>query len=389
MRPGLPAFAFCALTAAILCSGCMTRRVPNQDACLPPPLSSVAPEAPLPGLLAPADQPAVEVPGFTTNVTDRLMIYDATITLVVPDITGALDKVRALAAGFKGYMQQMGENSITLRIPAARLNEAIAAAEKMGTVVSRQIEGTDVTDEMRDFDIRLKNEEQMRQRLTTLLEKGDKVEDLLKIEKELERVTESIELIKGKIQFMQNAIAYSTLTVKLNSPVALQELEEVIPFAWVRNLATDVTGISGRNFRPEWHFFSWMTFDLPAGYVLLHEGASSTYAMSGDGVVLLVSRHENFKNGSLDFWSKTIRRSLAASKLIAVTSEKPITLASGIEGTLLSGTKTVARIEHKYLLAVVTNEDYIYTFECWGPAGIVTRDSGILEQSIKSIPVKK
>ncbi|MBI3986393.1 MAG: DUF4349 domain-containing protein [Lentisphaerae bacterium] len=123
-------------------------------------------------------------PESTTNVTDRLMIYDGTMTLVVQDTAATLAKLKAMAAALKGYMQGMTSSSIVLRIPAAQFNQAIQAVENLGEVIDQSITGSDVTEEMRDLDIRLKNEEQIRERLVKLLDKGAKVEDILKVEKE-------------------------------------------------------------------------------------------------------------------------------------------------------------------------------------------------------------
>jgi len=58
----------------------------------------------------------------------------------------------------------------------------------------------------------------VRKRLEALLSKSEKMEDTIKLEQELERVTQTIELIKGKLQYMQDQIAFSTIRVDLNSP---------------------------------------------------------------------------------------------------------------------------------------------------------------------------
>ena len=376
----------CMLVALLWTGGCASMESPRMLSAqaLPVPVEPLPPRAELGERVVSAVRP-----DFTTNSADRLMVYDASMTLLVPDIGGTLDRLRAMASGMQGYMQDMSERLITLRIPAAQFNEAIRQVEKLGEVTSLEIKGLDVTEEMMDLDVRLKNTEEVRARLVKLLDKGGKVEDLLSVEKELARVTESLELLKGKIQYLRNSVVYSTLRVHLNTPLPQRDLEEVIPFAWVRGLASDILLPARANFSPEWHLFSWLKLDLPDAYVKLHEGDNSTRAMSGDGVMLLVKREPNFEGGTLDFWARIVRRWLVASKVIVIAEEKDVTLDTGVAGKLVVGTKTLGRKDHRYIVALIVNQDYVYTFECWGPAEYVAKDQAALEKMVKSMRVKR
>lgn len=335
----------------------------------------------------PADKEGVAVPDFTTNATDRLMIYEADMIVVVRDVNASLEKLREVASRLKGFMQDMTEKSIVLRIPANRFNEAMREVDKIGEVTGRHIKGTDVTEEMTDLDIRLKNMEQVRDNLTKLLAKGDKVEDLLKIEKELESVTESIETMKGRVKYLQHHVDYSTLRIQFNTPVLDAELQEVIPAKWIRSLGSDITRTANMYFESEWHMFTWLNFDLPKEYVELYEGDNSTRAMSGDAVVLLVKREPNLKKATLEFWSRVIHRWLAASRTIAIIEEKNIELNSKAAGRMTVGTQTVGRKTYQYMLALVVKDNYVYTYECWGPADQVTKDREQIELSIKSMKI--
>ena len=323
-------------------------------------------------------------PEESTNATDRLMTYDATLRVVVQDVSGSLAALQKMAASLKGYMQSMSESSIILRIPGVQLNEAIRQVEKVGEVASREIKGTDVTEEMRDLDIRLRNMQEMRDRLVKLMDKGDKVEDLLKVEKELERVTESLELLKGRIQYLSHAVAYSTLTVLLNSPVPQTELRDVIPFPWVRNLATDVVLRPEASFDPERHWFSWLKMDLPPSYVKLAEESGWTRAMSGNGVMLMIQRERNFKEGTVAFWTPIVRRWLLGSKVIAIGETQNVTLGTGAPGFSLSGTKTIGRKTYQYMLLTIVGRKYLYTCECWGPAEDVAKDREAIDKAFRS-----
>lgn len=383
-------------------SGCAgfygMRRPVCADVAMPPvaeidsvSVGGVAPEGAgaVSGCGAAAEQPAttgrIEQ---TAAATERLMTYDATLRVVVQNIAGTMESVKAMAVSLKGYLQGMSEHSITVRIPAARLNDAIAQVGKIGEITAKTIEGDDVTEQMMDLDIRLRTTEETRNRLTELLKKTDKVEELLKVEKELQRVVESLELIKGRIKYLSHAVAYSTLTVELNSPVAQTEQREAVPFSWVRCLATDIVLSPDSSFTPVKRWRSWLKMDLPSTFVKVSEYEGRTLAMSGNGVWLMVRRQDNFEDGTPAFWSQIIRRWLVENKVIALAATKDLTLASGANGTEFTGTKAVGRKEYQYMLVMVVNKANIHTVECWGPAEEMAKEREGIDKAIRTMKVK-
>lgn len=324
----------------------------------------------------------------TAQASERLMTYDATLRVVVQNVAGALESLKAMAANLKGYMQSMSENSITLRVPAARLNDAMTEVGKLGEITTRTLKGDDVTEEMMDLDIRLRTTQETRDRLAELLKKSDKVEDLLKVEKEMQRVVETLELIKGRIKYLSHAVAYSTLTVELNSPVAQTEPREAIPFEWVRNLASDIVLNPEASFTPSTHWWSWLKMDLPFAFVKLSEYEGSTRALSGNGVMLLVKRHENFEGGTSDFWTQIIRRWLVSNRVLALGDMEHVTLLTGARGTRFSGTREIGRRKFQYMLVTVVERKYIHTIECWGPVEEMAKERAAVEASVKTLKVR-
>src|SRR5262249_43164394 len=77
----------------------------------------------------------------------------------------------------------------------------------------RNVTAQDVTEEFRDLEVRLKSAHAVQARLTELLAKAVKVEESLAIERELDRVTGEIERIEGRMKFLRDQAAFSTITV--------------------------------------------------------------------------------------------------------------------------------------------------------------------------------
>jgi len=149
-----------------------------------------------------------------SDVTKKV-IYNSSIHLTVktPDTTNV--RIAEIAKKYNGYVQQSGTSSSVIRVEAKLLQEAMNDIALLGKVTKKNSSGQDVTDQYADFAIRLDNAEKARLRYLELLERAENVEAALKVEKELERLNETIELMKGKMNRIDHLTTYSTITVYL------------------------------------------------------------------------------------------------------------------------------------------------------------------------------
>jgi hypothetical protein len=340
--------------------------------------------------LAAGGQTSPTAPAADPDRAGGMIIYNATMNVVVERIAECLEKVRATAVSMGGYLQEMGPDAIVVKVPAQKFQAALDAVGKLGEVTLKEVKGADVSETMRDLAVRLKNAEEVRARLAKMLENAAAMDDALKIEKELERVTETIELTKGKIRYLENGVAFSTLTVRLNSPVPQTVPAEPLPFPWVESLASELAqgtqreaGWAGRSGRG-------VDFELPEGYVKYYEGDDLTRAMSADGVKVRVEMRENHEGGTAEFWARLIRRVLVERRAVPAKEEAALKLKTGAEARVLAGGKQVAGKEAGYLLAVVSDrrQKRLCTFEAWGPRECLAADRAKIEKAIESLRVK-
>ncbi|MBN1123819.1 MAG: DUF4349 domain-containing protein [Sedimentisphaerales bacterium] len=332
-----------------------------------------------------ASNSAVEAPAENPFALQRLVIYNGVIHVVVDRIADSIEQVKTDVEAVGGYMQAMTGTSITVKIPAAKFEALITRIESLGEVTHKDIKGTDVTEEMRDLKIRLANAETVRDRLTALLDKAEKVEDAIKIEKELERVTETIELLKGKIAAMENQIAFSTLTVRFNSPVPQHSITSITPFGWVHELGSGIVRRAPDS--PYENRAIWQTtpFDLPAGYIKFYVDHYHTQAMSAAQVMIDLGKRDNYQGGSLPFWSELIRRVLVEEKAFAIRDQKTVDLHKGGRATLFVTGRQIGQKRYGYLIALAVTKKNVYVFECWGPEKEFTADQSKLEAAIKTL----
>lgn len=181
-------------------------------------------------------------------VSQRMLIYTGRLGMAVADIEASVQATRRLADEVGGYMLTMSANSITIRVPAKQFFPVLERLKALGQTLSKNISAEDVTDEYTDLQLRLKNAEALRDRLVAILEKAANVKDTLEVERELNRVREEIERIKGRIAQLDKLIAFSTIEVSFtqaqDQPAKIRRPET--PFPWLDRLGVEtVLGIRG------------------------------------------------------------------------------------------------------------------------------------------------
>jgi hypothetical protein len=211
---------------------------PREDAAAPAPPARAPGGLPANQLAAPSP-PAGPTSASIARAENRapLLIYAATLNMAVFGVEAALDAVEKLARDRKGYLVRRADTAITIRVPAAVFDETLNGVGSLGDELHREVVARDVTEEYADLEVRLKNAEAVRQRLETLLAKASNVEDALAVERELGRVAESIEQLKGRMKLLGELVAFSTITVNFQARSGEPlKRETPLPFEWLREL---------------------------------------------------------------------------------------------------------------------------------------------------------
>jgi hypothetical protein len=183
---------------------------------------------------APADQG--KAPESQPQKRRPILIYKANLGLAVFRTQENLDTIEKMAIEAGGYLVRRGGNNIQVRVPAPDFEKTVEAIVELGDVHRREITAQDVTAEYTDLTIRLKNAEEVRERLAALLKTAVNVEEALKVEAELGRVAGQIELIKGRLKLLSELSAYSTITVEFTERTAQIKSRVELPFHWLNEL---------------------------------------------------------------------------------------------------------------------------------------------------------
>lgn len=146
---------------------------------------------------------------------ERKIIYSANLTLSVDNPNSTNSTLKQIANKYEGYFNEIGTYRTVIRVKSDYLNEATDEIATLGKVESKSLSGRDVTEEFMDYQIRLENAQKARDRYLELLAQAENVEATLKVEKELERLNEKIELLKGRIKRINHLSDYSTISIQL------------------------------------------------------------------------------------------------------------------------------------------------------------------------------
>lgn len=176
------------------------------------------------------NEPEKSVPKDEGKVVNRIMIYDAYIRLDPKyEFDSTISHLTNIAKKYNGFILNYYQTRAVLRIPPDKLNIAMEEISTLGSVSQQSMAGNDITNEYHDLKLKLDNLEKTRDRYLEILKKADSVPTILEIEKELERVRNAIELIKGQLKRYAHLIEFSNLTIDLEA----KDTVKPGPIGWI------------------------------------------------------------------------------------------------------------------------------------------------------------
>lgn len=161
----------------------------------------------------------------TEESIERSISREAFITLRVDNVTEAAASVRLLAVEYKGRVtwEEINDSSsrsgaystITLAVPSDKLDAALDSLAKIGTVESRSISATDVTEEVVDVNSRIATMRESIDRLNALMKKSGSVADIAAIEGELTKRQAELDSLLTRQKYLATLVEMSPITVTL------------------------------------------------------------------------------------------------------------------------------------------------------------------------------
>jgi hypothetical protein len=180
-------------------------------------------EVPLPK--APIEKGETGTPFQTQPETpSRMIIKTGWLNLVVKDVLDVAKKIAKFAEENGGWVvssniseyEKVPSGSITVRVPVEKFEEAKDYFRSLAVrVTNESVQSQDVTEEYVDLQSRLRNLEAAESQLLELMKRTGKVSEILEVHRELTNVRQQIEQIKGRMQYLEQSVKMSSITVNL------------------------------------------------------------------------------------------------------------------------------------------------------------------------------
>jgi len=156
--------------------------------------------------------------------TERMIVRNGSLSVVVEDVSDAIQQIARLADTYHGWVVssnawQNGDRmmgTITIRVAADDYDAAVGAIRTLAAdVKSESSSGYDVTEEYVDLGAQLETLQASADQLTALMQKAGTVEEILKVQQQLTQTNTQIEQIKGRMQYLEESSATSSIAVDL------------------------------------------------------------------------------------------------------------------------------------------------------------------------------
>jgi hypothetical protein len=164
-----------------------------------------------------------------TTSAPSMVIRVGQAFIEVEKVDPAILRIRQLAAQVGGYIanssvsggrDQIRQATLEVKIPASKYDQAVGDLSTIGNVETVNSTAEDIGEEFVDVTARVNNARRLEERLITLLStRTGKLDEVLRVERELARVREEIERYEGRLRFLGARVATSTLTITVHEPM--------------------------------------------------------------------------------------------------------------------------------------------------------------------------
>jgi len=194
---------------------------------------SVVPQSSDVLVLPMATNAAYEIANSSGDLTvlersNRMIVKNADIRLMVEDTDVAIDRSMQIVGDAGGYIissrvwyqdyygNSLKYASVTIGVPVDEFETVLRRLRGLAVqVVDETASGDDVTEQYVDLQSQLVNLEATRARIQEFLKDTKSIDEALRVNQELANIEAQIEQIKGRMNYLTDRSAFSTVTINL------------------------------------------------------------------------------------------------------------------------------------------------------------------------------
>jgi hypothetical protein len=155
----------------------------------------------------------------------RSIIFTANVHMEVDDVIAAGSEIENAIAGLGGVLfgqeTSTGDNPqsiLTIKVRPQDFDAALDRLAGVGELISQTVFADDVTDRVVDLESRITTAEASVLRLRALLEGAANLEDVVELEAELLKRETDLEVLRGQLRTLEDAVSLATIVVVLTEP---------------------------------------------------------------------------------------------------------------------------------------------------------------------------
>ena len=158
----------------------------------------------------------------------RMIVRSASVRIIVADTAKAVDAITQAAEAGGGYVAgssvwregELLRARLTLRVPAGKLTSTLASIRGIAKRVDNEtLSSEDVSQEYVDLGSQLRNleatETELRELMTSIRQTARKASEVLEIHQQLTAIRGEIERTKGRMRYLGQMSALSTIDLEL------------------------------------------------------------------------------------------------------------------------------------------------------------------------------
>ncbi len=166
------------------------------------------------------------------EILERKIIVSGSVSLEVVDFDNSMKFITDLAKRYGGYVEnsyvdnnstfyvegkhkRIKSGNAAIRIPSDKFEDVFAEVKSLGEVTNENTNSSDISDMYYDTATRIENLKVQENRLRELLVMAKNIEEILKIENELNRVRNDIDLMSTDIRRWDKQVSLSSLYIDL------------------------------------------------------------------------------------------------------------------------------------------------------------------------------
>jgi len=189
-------------------------------------------------LIPATEQAPPPEPSDQSVSVNQKLIKEGRLSFETTDLSKTRAQVLTAVQNSSGYISSDRESKewdrnvqeITIRVPSKnfdRLVEAVGQGVKSFEV--KDLSVRDVTEEYLDVEARVKTKKELEARYLQLLQKAKTIKEIMEVEQEIGKLRSDIEAAEGRLKYLGNRVALSTLHITFYQKIEFPEAEKQGP----------------------------------------------------------------------------------------------------------------------------------------------------------------